>query len=174
MRSLATQAGRGSVFTAGALISFLSLGFLVSWVYFSGLGLGCDSEEQDVYGEFPQFGDRRIEPQANEETGDCSARYESRKNRRDIQDYYARNLEANGWKVTRKPSPGQLAPPEKTAMEEPVPGNPEKTRKVPVADAEELISAERGEYFYQVEYYSLQDYIESRPGLEVIVHVGKQ
>ena len=59
-------------------------------------------------------------------------------------------------------------------MEERVPGESEKTREVPMADARELVSAERGEYFYQVEYYSLRDYIESRPGLEIIVHVGKE
>lgn len=160
--------------TAAALISLLALGLLASWIYFSDLGLGCDSEEQSVYKEFPQFGDRRIEPRTNEGLGTCSARYETRKSKQEIQDYYSQRLEANGWEVTRKPSPEELAPPEKTVMEEPVPGEPGKTRKVPVADAGDLIAAERGEYYYEVGYYSLRDYIESRPGLEIIVHVGKE
>ena len=77
-------------------------------------------------------------------------------------------------KVTMKPSSEQLAPPEKTVMEEPIPGDPGKTRKVKVADAGTLIAAERGEYYYEVDYYSLRDYIDSRPGLEIIVHVGKE
>ena len=80
------------------LLALLTLGFLAAWGYFSSLGLGCDSEERSVYKEFAQFGDRRIEPQANEGMGTCFARYETRKNRREIQDYYARNLEANDWK----------------------------------------------------------------------------
>ncbi len=174
MHSLSIRAWRGPVFTAAALISLLALGLFVSWVYFSDLGLGCDSEEQNVYEEFPHFGDRQTEPQASEETGTCFARYETRQSRQKVQDYYVRNLESNGWEVTRKPPPEQLAPPEKTMMEERVPGKPEKTREVPLADSGGLISAERGEYFYQVEYFSLRDYIESRPGLEIIVHVGKK
>lgn len=142
-------------------------------MYFSALGLGCDSEEQSVYGEFPQFGDRRIEPRSNLEAGNCSARYETRKDRREIQDYYVRQLVANGWKVTLKPSQEKLAPPEKTVMQEPVPGEPGKTREVMVGDEGSLVAAERDGYYYEVDYFSLQDYIEPRPGLEISVRVGK-
>ncbi|MGF1473434.1 MAG: hypothetical protein ACFB50_17065 [Rubrobacteraceae bacterium] len=147
--------------TATALLTLLVIGLLGSWGYFSTLGLGCDRGERRVYREFPQFGDRGIEPQANEETGACSARYETRQNRREIQSYYVRKLQANGWGITVRPSPERLAP-------------PEETREVPVADAGSLVTAERGEYYYQVEYYSLQDYIDPRPGLDIMVHVGKE
>lgn len=174
MNCRSTGAGRGPVFTVAALFSLLAAGLFVSWWYFTNLGLGCDSGERAVYEEFPQFEDRRIEPQTNQGFGTCWARYETRQSRQEVQDYYARKLKANGWTVVRKPSPEELAPPEETVTEERVPGEPGKTRKVPMADAGALISAERGDYYYQVEYYSLQDFIEPRPGLEIMVNVDRE
>jgi hypothetical protein len=55
-----------------------------------------------------------------------------------------------------------------------VPGHPEKTREIRVGHAGELIAAERDGYYYEVSYSSLKDYIEPRPGLDVVVHVGKK
>ena len=156
------------------LFLLLGLGSLGVWGYVVLTGLGCSEAEKAVYKEFPQYGGRDIEPEANTGFGTCFASYQTRASKQKVQGYYESRLRENGWRIVRKPSPAGLAPPEKTVISEPVPGEPGKTREVPVGDGGELIVAERGNYFYQVSYESLRDYINPRPGLDVAVHVGEQ
>lgn len=115
----------------------------------------CSEEERQVYEEFPQFGNAKIEPEPFLETGGCAAFYDTQASQEQVAGYYTRQLKDNGWEVEQLES-------ETTVNLE---GKEETFEEV------EII-ASRGDFFYNVLFESHQYYDPPRPGVHVAVHVS--
>jgi len=57
----------------------------------------CTFAERSVYGEFPQYGGREIEPRRNMEAGSCWARYETPADKEEVLAYFRGRFAEHGW-----------------------------------------------------------------------------
>jgi hypothetical protein len=71
----------------------------------------CTFDEELVYGEFPQYGGRRVEPKGNVEAGSCWARYETSASKGEVLRYFRGRFAEHGWHKERGgdfPTNGEL------------------------------------------------------------------
>ena len=71
----------------------------------------CSSDERAVYGEFPQYGGRAVEPSGNPGVGSCAAYYQTPDSEEEVLAYFAERLEERGWEprpqeASKKAGPG--------------------------------------------------------------------
>lgn len=101
----------------------------------------CTDEEQAGFEEFPQYGERQIEPESVSATSSCIVRFETPDPEEDIFAYYSQSLLENGWEIDTQPPPYS----ELTEFTE-----PEAT--IPARVVPSGLVAMRGVYVYQVRY----------------------
>ena len=58
----------------------------------------CSEDERAVYGEFPQYGDLRVEPSGNPDRGSCAAYYQTPDTEEEVFAYFRERFEEHGWK----------------------------------------------------------------------------
>lgn len=127
--------------TAAGLAAFMALCLAVAWWSYVVQEEACSDEEQAVFEEFPQYGERQIEPESAPTTGSCVVRFETPDPEGEIFAYYSQSLLENGWEIDTQPPPySELT--EFTGPEATIPA-----RVVPSG-----LVAMRGVYVYQVRY----------------------
>lgn len=134
--------GRPGLLPIGAgLAALMALCLAVAWWGYAGQQEACSDEEQAVFEEFPQYGDRQVEPESVSTTSSCVIRLETPDPEEEIFAYYSQSLLENGWEIDTQPPPySELT--EFTGPEATIPA-----RVVPSG-----LVALRGTYVYQVRY----------------------
>lgn len=131
--------GRPGLLTiAAGLAALMALCLAVAYVEQEG---ACSDEEQAVFEEFPQYGERWIEPESAPTTGSCVVRFDTTDPEGEILAYYSQSLLENGWEIDTHPPPYS----ELTEFTE-----PEAT--IPARVVPSGLVAMRGVYVYQVRY----------------------
>ena len=59
--------------------------------------LACSAEERAVFEEFPQYGELRVEPSGNPDSGSCAAYYDTRAPAGEVFAYFKEQFGENGW-----------------------------------------------------------------------------
>ena len=139
------------------MLALVLLGFAIVLIG-ALLGGVCTDEEQNVYAEFPQYGNINKEPQPDTESGGCVVVYDTRASQEQVAEYYAQQLKAHGRTV-------QLSK-EMAAV-----SLPKENRKITVEQFD--VNAHRDNFSYDVSFESHEMYDPPRPGAHVAVHVGK-
>ena len=57
----------------------------------------CSSAERAVYGEFPQYGGRAVEPSGNPDSGSCAAYYQTPDTEEEVFAYFRERFGEHGW-----------------------------------------------------------------------------